>query len=47
MKSWFSRNRMVIIATVFLVFIVTMIVYSSMANKSTPNTNAGKDKGYS
>jgi len=35
---------MVIIATVFLVFIVTMIAYSSVANKSTPKTNGGKDK---
>jgi peptidylprolyl isomerase len=39
MKSWFSKNKKVIIAVVFLAFIVVMIVYSSMTLKSTPNTN--------
>jgi peptidylprolyl isomerase len=41
MKSWFSKNKMVIVAAVFLIFIVTMIAYSSMTNR---NTNAGMDK---
>jgi peptidylprolyl isomerase len=39
MKSWFSKNKKVIVAVVFLAFIVVMIVYSSMTLKSTPNTN--------
>ena len=39
MKSWFSKNKKVMIAVVFLAFIVVMIVYSSMTLKSTPNTN--------
>jgi peptidylprolyl isomerase len=39
MKSWFSKNKKVIIAVVFLAFIVVMIAYSSMTLKSTPNTN--------
>jgi peptidylprolyl isomerase len=44
MKSWFSKNKKVIIAVVFLAFIVVMIVYSSMTLKSTPNTNEKTNK---
>ena len=39
MKSWFPKNKKVMIAVVFLAFIVVMIVYSSMTLKSTPNTD--------
>jgi peptidylprolyl isomerase len=39
MKGWFSKNKKVMIAAAFLIFIAVMIVYSSMTIKSTPNTN--------
>jgi len=40
MKGWFSKNKKGMIAVVFIAFIAVMIVYSSMASKSTPNSNA-------
>lgn len=39
MKGWFAKNKKGMIAVVFIVFIAVMIVYSSMARNSTPNTN--------
>lgn len=44
MKSWFSKNKKVIAAIIFLAFIAAMIAYSSMTMKNTSNTNDNTDK---